>query len=67
MTTDQILAASIATTIRRWRREETTGASLRCLQANVRTDGLACSRREYEERFPEVAREVARKLHFDLY
>lgn len=64
--TDEILTTNITTTIRKMKKNGTTGASLACLKQNVSTRGLMCSISEYNERFPVIAKIVANRHHFEI-
>jgi hypothetical protein len=64
--TDKILTTNITATIRKMKKNGTTGASLACLKQNVSTRGLMCSISEYNERFPIVAKSVAKQNYFEI-
>jgi hypothetical protein len=61
------LARNIRTTIRKWKKEGTVGASIACLKQCVPTRGLMYSVSEYNEQFPIVAKQVANQLKFEIY
>jgi hypothetical protein len=67
MTTDAILTQNIQTTIRKMKKDGTTGAGIECLKQCVSTRGLMCSVNEYNTRFPIIAKTVANQMHFHIY
>ena len=61
-----ILRKNVMSTIKRMKKEGTTGASKECLRANTSTYGLSCTVKEYMEVWWELVDEL-QVNGFDIY
>jgi hypothetical protein len=61
-----VLIENIRQTIKRMKRDGTTGCSIENLKQCTPTNGLSCSVSMYHLEFPKIALEIAKKYHFGI-